>query len=67
MAFEQDGEGTVRASISFPDGQYAALRAIARQKRVSVAWVVRDGVEQYFAAQAALFHRQAEPGPEREL
>jgi len=67
MALEQDGERTIRASISFPDSQYAALRAIARQKRVSVAWVVRDAVEQYFAAQAPLFPRQAEPGPEREL
>ena len=39
----------VRASISFPPDLYETLQALAAQKKVSVAWVVRDAVEQYVA------------------
>lgn len=39
----------VRASISFPLGLYTALEAIAKQKKVSLAWVVRDAAEAYVA------------------
>jgi predicted transcriptional regulator len=41
---------SVRASISFPPDLYETLEAIAKQKKVSLAWVVRDAVEQYVAA-----------------
>jgi metal-responsive CopG/Arc/MetJ family transcriptional regulator len=37
----------VRASISFPPDLYEALEAIAKQKKVSLAWVVRDAAEAY--------------------
>ena len=37
----------VRASISFPAEVYKALEDIAEEKKVSVAWVVRDAAEQY--------------------
>ncbi len=39
----------VRASISFPDDLYEQLEAVAREKKVSLAWVVRDAVERYVA------------------
>jgi metal-responsive CopG/Arc/MetJ family transcriptional regulator len=38
---------TVRASISFPADVYTELERIADEKKVSLAWVVRDAVEQY--------------------
>jgi len=37
----------VRASVSFPSELYQRLEEIARQKKVSVAWVVRDAAERY--------------------
>ncbi len=40
-------DGTVRASISFPADLYKALEEKARQKKVSLAWVVRDAAEKY--------------------
>jgi hypothetical protein len=39
----------VRASISFPPDLYETLEEIAKQKKVSLAWVVRDAAEQYIA------------------
>ena len=41
----------VRASISFPPNLYDALGDIARSKKVSLAWVVRDAVEKYVLEQ----------------
>jgi metal-responsive CopG/Arc/MetJ family transcriptional regulator len=37
----------VRASISFPPALYETLEEIAKQKKVSLAWVVRDAAEKY--------------------
>jgi len=39
----------VRASISFPPDLYETLGGIAQQKKVSLAWVVRDAAERYVA------------------
>jgi metal-responsive CopG/Arc/MetJ family transcriptional regulator len=39
----------VRASISFPPDLYKMLEDIAKQKKVSMAWVVRDAAERYVA------------------
>ncbi len=50
-------EGT-RASVTFPADLYAELERIAEEKKVSVAWVVRDAVEKYVEAQYPLFHGQ---------
>ena len=44
-----------RASVSFPPELYETLQGIARQKRVSVAWVVRDAAEKYVAEKWPLF------------
>jgi metal-responsive CopG/Arc/MetJ family transcriptional regulator len=48
----------VRASISFPPDLYETLEEIAKQKKVSLAWVVRDAAEKYVADQAAEQRRQ---------
>jgi predicted DNA-binding protein len=40
---------TVRASISFPPDVYETLEIIAREKKVSLAWVVREAAEKYIA------------------
>ena len=46
-----EGAVSVRASISFPPDIYDVLEQLARQKKVSLAWVVRDAVERYVAEQ----------------
>jgi hypothetical protein len=40
---------TVRATISFPSEIYQTLEDMARQKKVSLAWIVREASEQYIA------------------
>jgi metal-responsive CopG/Arc/MetJ family transcriptional regulator len=42
----------VRASISFPPALYETLEDIAQQKKVSLAWVVRDAAEKYIVGEA---------------
>ena len=48
----------VRASVSFPADLYRTLEEIARQKKVSIAWVVREAAERYVADQWPLLGRQ---------
>ena len=52
---QQKADDPVRVSISFAAADYAAIRNIAREKRVSAAWVVRDAVTSYLDARAPLF------------
>lgn len=57
---EQDGIDTrtarsVRVSVSFDAADYTAIKGIAKRKRVSTAWVVRDAVTSYLDAQSPLF------------
>jgi predicted DNA-binding protein len=47
----------VRASISFPADVYKTLEEIAKQKKVSLAWVVREAAEKYVAELHPLFGR----------
>ncbi len=49
---------SVRASISFPRDLYETLEEIAREKKVSLAWVVRDAVERYVAGQELLSEKE---------
>lgn len=49
----------VRASISFPPYLYEMLEKLAKQKKVSLAWVVRDAAEQYLSRKSPLFGKQA--------
>ena len=48
-------KAAIRASISFPPDLYETLEEIAQQKKVSLAWVVRDATEQYLAGKWPLF------------
>jgi predicted DNA-binding protein len=45
----------VRATISFPPDLYETLEKIAKQKKVSLAWVVREAAEKYVDEQWPLF------------
>ena len=47
----------VRASISFPSDVYETIEEIAKQKKVSIAWVVRDAAEKYVADQWPLMEK----------
>lgn len=44
-----------RVSVSLPADLARTLQDIARQKKVSVAWVMRDAAEKYVEAQWPLF------------
>jgi predicted DNA-binding protein len=48
----------VRATISFPPDVYKTLEVIARQKKVSLAWVVREATEKYLADRWPLFAKE---------
>ena len=41
------GGTAIRASVSFSSDLYKSLEEIARQKKVSLAWVIREAAEQY--------------------
>ncbi len=47
--------GSVRVSVSFDAADYAEIKDIARDKRVSAAWVVRAAVTSYLNARTPLF------------
>lgn len=49
----------VRATLSFPPDVYETLKTIAKQKKVSLAWVVREATEQYLSEKWPLFVKQA--------
>ena len=68
MAKKGDGKkmkaqssAAVRATISFPPEVYENLELIAKQKKVSLAWVVREATEQYLAEKWPLFGGNREP------
>lgn len=42
----------VRASITFESEQYSQIQQVAHEKRVSVAWVVRDAILKYLRAES---------------
>jgi len=44
-----------RTSVTFPPDIYQTLEDLAKKKKVSVAWVVRDAAEKYIAEQWPLF------------
>ena len=50
---------TARASVSFPRELYETLERIAKEKKVSVAWVVRDAAEKYVGDQWPLFREHS--------
>jgi predicted transcriptional regulator len=48
----------VRATISFPPDLYETLEELAKQKKVSLAWVVRESAAKYVAEQGPLPRRK---------
>jgi predicted DNA-binding protein len=44
-----------RASVSFPPELYKTLEELAKRKKVSIAWVVREAAEQYVSMEWPLF------------
>ena len=49
---------SIRASISFPHDLYETLEELAKQKKVSLAWVVRDAAEKYVSDQTPSARKQ---------
>ena len=52
-----------RATISFPSDLYETLEEIARQKKVSLAWVVRAATEKYVEDKWPLANKAEESEP----
>jgi hypothetical protein len=55
---KDQGTMSVRATISFPPEVYETLEVIAKEKKVSIAWVVREAAEKYIADKWPLFRGQ---------
>ena len=49
---------SARTTVTFPREIYTTLEQLAKQKKVSVAWVVRDATEKYVADQWPLFAKR---------
>lgn len=54
QSYKAPAENTVRASVSFPEDQYAELERLAQVHRVSLAWVVREAVQSYLVTRRQL-------------
>lgn len=48
-------EPSPRTSVTLPLEVYSSLEIIAKQKKVSMAWVMREAAEKYVAEQWPLF------------
>ncbi len=58
MAAKKKGESRgaqPRASITFPPDLYKTIEALAKEKKVSIAWIVREAVEKYVGDKWPLF------------
>ena len=49
------GMAQPRASVTFPPDLYRDLENLAKKKKVSIAWIVREAAEKYVADQWPLF------------
>jgi hypothetical protein len=58
MKAEGSAAPSVRATITFPLDIYESLEGIAKQQKVSLAWVVREATEKYVADKWPLFKGQ---------
>jgi predicted transcriptional regulator len=54
----EDAAKSIRTSISLPRDLHATLTYLAKGKKVSVAWVIRDAAEQYVDNQGPLLQRE---------
>ena len=50
---------SIRATASLPPDVYQTLQDIAKHRKVSVAWVIRDAAEKYIADQWPLLSRKS--------
>ena len=58
---KDSSKASVRTSISFPSDMYETLESVAKEKKVSLAWVVREAAEQYIGSKLPLlFKRKTE-------
>ena len=57
-SMEPETASSVRASISFSHDIYETLKRLARKKKVSLAWVVRDAVDRYVAEHDGRLERE---------
>lgn len=48
-------EQATRVSVTFPAHLYSSIEIIAKKKKVSLAWVIRDAVEKYVSDLTPLF------------
>lgn len=55
MSRKLSSEPTTRTSVTIPATVYYSLETIAKQKKVSLAWVLRDAAEKYVSEQWPLF------------
>lgn len=49
---------STRTSVTFPNYLYETLEEIAKERKVSVAWIVRDAAERYVNEQWPLLAGQ---------
>jgi metal-responsive CopG/Arc/MetJ family transcriptional regulator len=54
----KDTAKSARITVSLPRESYETVVRMAKNKRVSTSWVVRDAVETYLAADMPLFAQQ---------
>ena len=56
----KQGAGTARTSVSLKKADLAHITQIARQKKVSKAWVIREAIEKYLEDRTPLFKSEVE-------
>jgi len=55
---QQETHKSVRTSVSLSPELHETLERMAKQKKVSVAWVIRDAAEKYVSEQRPLFQQE---------
>lgn len=55
MVDKEKAVASTRTSVTLPSEIYTSLESIAKQKKVSMAWVMRDAAEKYVSEQWPLF------------
>jgi hypothetical protein len=57
-------KNSTRVTVSLPRESYETVVRMAKNKRVSTAWVIRDAVEKYLVADIPLLANQiTQPAP----
>lgn len=51
---------TRRTSVTLPAQLHRELERIAKRKKVSIAWVIRDAIESYIDAKYPLFSQKTD-------